>query len=120
MSAAKVLAAALALRLLALPSYAATLSPEDAASHIDQSATVCGVVVSTKFDAHLDRRPTFLDFGKPYPDEVFAALIFGADRAKFGTPETSLQGKRVCVSARSASIRASPRSSSRNPRQLTQ
>jgi hypothetical protein len=97
MSKVRLLTAAIAIGLWALPAGAATLSPDDAAKHIGQTATVCGLVVATKFDAHLDRRPTFLDFGKPYPDEVFAAVIFGADRAKFGTPEATLQGKRVCV-----------------------
>jgi len=98
MNKAAFLAAAAAFGQWALPSSAATLTPEDAAKHIGQKATVCGVVVSTKFDAHLPSQPTFLDFGKPYPDEVFAAVIFGPDRAKFGTPEAAMQGKRVCVS----------------------
>jgi hypothetical protein len=70
MKAALVLISAIALGHSALPSSAATLSPEDAPSHIGQSATVCGVVASTKFDAHLRSQPTFLDFGKPYPNQV--------------------------------------------------
>jgi hypothetical protein len=47
-------------------------------------------VASTKFDAHLRSRPKFLYFGKPYPDQVFTAVIWGSDRTKFGTPETTL------------------------------
>jgi hypothetical protein len=104
--------------LLALPSGAAPLSPEETANHIGRSATVCGVVASTKFDAHLDRQPTFLDFGKPYPDEVFAAVIFGSDRAKFGTPETTLQGKRVCVSGTVSEYQNKPAIVLSDPRQL--
>lgn len=93
------LAAATAiLGLWTTPGVAASLAPAEAAGHIGEDGTVCGVVVGTKFDAHLPSQPTFLDFGKPYPDEVFAAVIFGADRARFGTPETDLQGRRVCVS----------------------
>jgi hypothetical protein len=56
------------------------------------------VVALTNFDADLRFWPTFLDFGKPYRDQVFTAVIYGADRAKFGTPGTTFQGKRVCVS----------------------
>jgi hypothetical protein len=108
MSIAELFASAAALSLSALPSVAATLTPNDAASHIGQNATVCGVVASTKFDAHLRSRPTFLDFGKPYPDQLFAAVIFGTDRAKFGTPETTLQGKRVCVSGTVRAYRGKP------------
>jgi len=31
-------------------------------------------------------QPIFLDFGKPNADQVFTAVIFGNNRAKFGTP----------------------------------
>jgi hypothetical protein len=51
---------------------ATPLSPSDATSHIGQPATVCGEVASTKYDSHVRSRPTFLDFGKPYPDEIAA------------------------------------------------
>lgn len=40
---------------------------------------------------------TFLDMGRPYPNEAFTAVISGSDRAKFGAPETTLSGKRICV-----------------------
>ena len=84
--------------LWGLTSHAASLTPDDAANHVGQSAKVCGVVALTNFDADTQFWPTFLDFGKPYPDQVFAAVIYGTDRVKFGTPGTTLQGKRVCVS----------------------
>ena len=83
------------------PGSAADLRAEDAAHHVGETATVCGVVASAKFDAGLQSQPTFLDFGKPYPDQVFTAVVFGDDRTKFGTPEASLRGKRVCVSGKS-------------------
>jgi hypothetical protein len=108
------------LALWALPSNAATLSPEDAAKHIGQAATVCGVVASTKFDEHLKSQPTFLDFGEPYPHQVFTAVIWGSDRAKFGTPEATLQGKRVCVSGLIGEYRGKPEIILTDPSQLTQ
>ena len=74
--------------LWALPATAAELRPEDASKHIGETATVCGVVASAKFDADLRLQPTFLDFGKPYPDQPFTAAIYGDNRSKFGTPET--------------------------------
>jgi hypothetical protein len=113
-------AAAAALALWALPISAATVSPDDAAKHISQTATVCGVVASTKFDAHLRSQPTFLDFGKPYPDQVFSAVILRYDRGKFGTPETTLQGKRVCVSGKIREYRGKPEIILTDPKQLTQ
>jgi hypothetical protein len=116
----RVLAASMMLTLWGFPSRAASLSPDDAVHHIGQNATICGVVASTKFDAHLKSQPTFLDFGEPYPDQVFTAVIFGTDRAKFGTPETALQGKRVCVSGSIREEQGKPEIILSDPSQLTQ
>jgi len=63
---------------------AAFLTPDDAANHIGQNATVCGVVALTNFDLNTQFWSTALCFGKPFPDEIFTAVIYGADRAKFG------------------------------------
>jgi hypothetical protein len=104
----------------ALASHAATLTPDDAANHVGQNATVCGVVALTNFDAAMQFWPTFFDFGKPYPHQVLTAVIFGADRAKFGTTETTLQGKRVCVSGSIREDRGKPEIILTDPRRLTQ
>lgn len=61
----------------------------------------------------------FLDFGKPYPDQVFTAVIFGADRAKFATPETAFLGKRVCVAGTIGKARGKPEIVVTDPAQLT-
>lgn len=84
----------------AIAAQAAELSAEAAAHHVGENATVCGMVASAKFDADLPSQPTFLDFGKPYPDQVFTVVILGKDRAKFGTPEVALRGKRVCATGK--------------------
>ena len=73
------------------------LAPVDAASHIGQVATVCGLIASTKYASQSAGAPTFLDFGSAYPKAVFTALILGRDRVKFGSPEKALEGKEVCV-----------------------
>jgi hypothetical protein len=109
---------AAAIGLWALPAGAAELSPADAARHVGETATVCGLVASTKFDDRLPSQPTFLDFGKPYPDHVFTAAIFGDDRAKFGTPEKSLRGKRVCVTGQVMLYQEKPQITLRDPSQL--
>jgi hypothetical protein len=92
MNATKVLVASVMFGLWTLASHSAPLIPVDAANHIGQNATVCGVVALTNFDADTQFWRTVLDFGKPFPDQVFAAVIYGADRAKFETPMTTLQG----------------------------
>jgi hypothetical protein len=80
-----------------LAAYAASLNPEEAASHVGENATVCGVVASATYAAQAMAAPTFLDLDKPYPNQVFSAVILGSDRTKFGTPEVSLREKQICV-----------------------
>jgi hypothetical protein len=120
MNKAKLLAAVAALGLWVLPSDAASLTPDDAGNHVGQNATVCDVVAQTNFDADTQFWPTFLDFGKPYPNQVFTAVIYGVDRAKFGTPGTTLQGKRVCVTGSVREYRGKPEIILNDPIQLTQ
>lgn len=90
------LAAALLL-CAAAPALAATLSAEEAARHVGESATVCGVVASGRFSQRSQAQPTFLNLDKPYPDQLFTIVIFGRDREKFGTPESALLHQRVCA-----------------------
>jgi len=77
--------------------YAASLNPGEAASHVGENATVCGVVASATYAAQAMAAPTFLDLDRPYPNQEFSAVILGSDRTKFGAPEVSLREKQVCV-----------------------
>jgi hypothetical protein len=74
------------------------ITAAEAGQHVGRTATVCGVVASGRYAKPTRGRPTFLNLDKPYPDQVFTILIWGENRAKFGTPEQSLLHKRVCVS----------------------
>jgi hypothetical protein len=65
-------------------------------------------------------QPTFLDLDKPYPNAPFTAVIFGDDRPKFGTPETSLRGKRICVTGQISDYHGRPEIVLTEPSQLTQ
>ena len=71
-------------------------------------AIQAGLVASAKFAVNSRSQPTFLDLDKPYPNAPFTAVIFGDDRPKFGTPETSLRGKRVCVTGQIRDYRGKP------------
>ncbi len=103
-----------------LPVSAADLRAAEAARHVGETATVCGVVASAKYDDGLRSQPTFLDFEKAYPDQVFTAVIFGSDRAKFGAPETALRGKRICVTGKIQDRSGLPQIILSDPKQLTQ
>jgi hypothetical protein len=104
----------------AFPTLAAPLTPADAASHIGESATVCGVVASTEYEPDERSQPTLLDLGKPFPNAVFTAVIYGMDRAKFGNPEITLRGKRICVTGPITYYRGKPEIVLTEPSELTQ
>lgn len=82
-----------------------TLTAAEAKGHMGERATVCGKIMSTLFAKSRRDSPTFLDVDKPYYDRVFTVLIWGMDRSKFGEPENTYQGKRVCVTGKIADFK---------------
>ena len=74
------------------------LDPADAARHVGEEATVCGKVTGAKYSSHRQRKPTFIDFGPPHPNQHFTALIWGEYRDAFDYVPESLLGKTICVS----------------------
>lgn len=94
-------AASTVLALFPLPPPLAAvekLSPLQTSAHIGDMATVCGAVANTYHSRFVPRQPTFINFGKPYPDHVFSVVIAGEDRASFGDcPEKLFAGREVCV-----------------------
>jgi len=55
-----------------------------------------------------------------YPHSVFTAVIYGDHRSKFGTPETSLRGKRICVTGQISDYHGKPEIVLTDPGQLSQ
>lgn len=89
----------LAILLAPVQLFAAeSLTPEAAKAHVGQTATVCGKVANTYYSRFVEGKPTFINFGHPYPNHVFSIAIMGADRAKFdNAPEDLFEGKTLCV-----------------------
>jgi DNA/RNA endonuclease YhcR with UshA esterase domain len=96
------------------------LVPNEAAKHVGETATVCGLVAGAKFAAQVRGGTTFLDFDKPYPNATFTALIFASDRAKFGAPEKTAQGKDVCVTGKIEMYQGKPQIVLKDPKQLAE
>jgi hypothetical protein len=118
-----VLALALALALLpgARPTAAAEprIPAVEAAQHVGENAKVCGRVAGAKYAERSRGKPTFLDFEKPHPAEVFKVVIWGADRGRFSPPpETAYDQKPVCVTGRIQLYRGAPEIIVRSPAQL--
>ena len=96
-----------------------TYTSEQAKSHIGENATVCGVVASTHFAASSRGEPTFLNLDKSYPNQIFTILIWGSDRAKFGTPERDYANKSVCVTGTIEEYRGAAEIIAHAPAQIT-
>lgn len=83
------------------------LSPEQAARHVGETATVCGRIASSHYAETGDGQPTFVNLDKSYPEQVFTIVIFGDYRAKFVPPPEAWTGH-LCVTGKITSYRGKP------------
>jgi DNA/RNA endonuclease YhcR with UshA esterase domain len=105
--------AMLAVCLLAVPLFAQQkLTTAEAANHIGETATVCGQVTGTYYAESSKGKPTFIDMDK------FTVLIWGKNRRKFGTPETTYNARTICVKGRITQYKGGPEIVVRNPRAI--
>ncbi len=81
------------------PPAAETIEWNRATEHIGEYRTVRGPVVDTHYAQRSKDRPTFLNLGKPYPqDNRFTVVIWGEYRARFPRPpEKKYWGRRIAV-----------------------
>lgn len=109
---------AVLLALSPAPASAAEIAAPEAAQHVGESATVCGVVASAHDVERSRLQPTFLDLDRPYPNESFAVVIFGSDRAKFGTPERAFLHQRICATGEISLYQGRPEMVVHDPAQI--
>lgn len=85
---------------------AATLSAqtniklEDVNKHVGDSVTVCGKVFGMRFFENSKNKPTLLNIGAKYPDQLLTAVIWENARALFTTKPEDLQDKELCITGR--------------------
>jgi hypothetical protein len=95
-----------------------SLTPDEAREHAQETNTVCGVVTTTKF-LTTKSKLTFIDLGRPYPNQPFAAVIPAAARGKFKRPpEEFYRGKTICVTGLIVIIRDKPQIVVDDPSQI--
>jgi DNA/RNA endonuclease YhcR with UshA esterase domain len=75
----------------------ANYTTDQAANHIGENATVCGIVTGGKYAKSSRGKPTFINMDGRYPYHKFTILIWGENRHNFNSPEKRLNGKKVCV-----------------------
>jgi DNA/RNA endonuclease YhcR with UshA esterase domain len=95
-----------------------TITPAQAGSHVGEVATVCGIVASTRYASSTRGKPTFLNLGKAYPNQIFTVMIWGEDREKFGEPEEKYRDKNICVTGLISMYRGVPEIIAKDPKQI--
>jgi hypothetical protein len=122
MYSAKLVITSAAFGMWAFSAGAVSIDPTAAVAGIGRTATVCGVIASADYMVGSRANPTFLTVVNPdHPDakRALTAVIYGHDRAKFGTPETTLQGQHLCVTGYISYFRGRPEMMLSTPRQLS-
>jgi DNA/RNA endonuclease YhcR with UshA esterase domain len=109
------------LLLASAPSLATAteIAADDAAKHVGETATICAIVESARYAERSTKQPTFLNLGRPYPSQTFTLVIFGSDRAKFGTPEVAFMKQRVCATGVIRLYQGRPEMTLQDPSQLS-
>jgi hypothetical protein len=85
--------------------FGAGLTPEQAAAHAGETATVCGLVLSVHYSSAASG-PTLLrlgnagDVSSPHPDHEATAVILSKDRPEIGIDPERLLNKPVCISGK--------------------
>jgi micrococcal nuclease len=95
-----------------------SISAAEAKNHVGETATVCGEVVSTHYALRSRGSPTFINLDKPYPNQIFTIVIWGSDRSKFGDPEQTYRGKRICATGKITDYRGVPEIIANDPSQI--
>lgn len=91
----------------------------EAARHVGERGTVCGEVASTRYAPSANGEPTFLNLDRPYPNQVFTALVWGDDRPRFDRPpEEHFRDRRICVTGKIGSYLDVPQIIVRRPDQI--
>jgi len=98
---------------------ASTLTTSQAANHVGENATVCGVVSGVHTAMRSRGRPTFVNLDKSYPNQVFTILIWIEDLRKFSPAPQIWDGKRVCATGTISSYRGVPEIVAREKGQIS-
>ena len=95
------------------------IASANAQQHVGETATVCGLVASTRYFQSRGPERTYLNFDHPYPNQTFTVVIPGSARAQFKEPpETLFRGKTVCVTGQIVDFRGKPEIEVQKPSQI--
>ncbi len=87
----------------------ATITLEEAKARMGDSVQVCGKVFSARFLENANGKPTLINLGGAYPNELLTVVIQGANRDKFkDKPEEAWKDKTICITGRISEYRGKP------------
>lgn len=93
---------------------------QDVARHVGDSVTLTGKVYGGRFFPQGEGRPTLLNLGAPYPNQLLTVVIRGTARPQFSfVPEKDLLNKDVRVSGKVELYKGKPQVVIYSPEQLT-
>lgn len=91
----------------------------EARDHIGTPAEVCEKVASADYLQQVGGEPTFINLGRPYPNQTFTAVIWDDDRTKWtNPPEQQYDGQEICVSGRIENHEGTPQIIVSSPKQI--
>ena len=77
------------------------ISLDDVANHVGDSVTLTGTVFTSRNLINSDNKPTLLNLGAPYPNQLLTIVIYESERALFAkAPEELFKEKEVLVTGR--------------------
>lgn len=101
------------------PAAPPRVSDADAHRHVGREVVVCGRVASATHLGSVRGRPTFLNFGRPYPNHTFTVVIWEDARGRFPEPPESLyEDADICVTGTVALYKGKPQIVVRSPTQI--
>jgi len=81
-------------------SHSQTVPLDSVQFYVGKTITVCSKVQGT-FVTKGEKKTTYINFGKPYPNTTFTAVIFQSDSSNFKyTPSVYLKEKTVCITGK--------------------
>ena len=81
-------------------SFSQTVPLDSVQFYVGKTITVCSIVQGT-FVTKGEKKTTYINFGKPYPNNTFTAVIFETDLKNFKyIPSEYLKDKNVCITGK--------------------
>lgn len=95
------------------------ISASNAKHYEGKRCTVCGTVVSTRFNQGGKGQSTYINLDYTFPNQVFTVVIKGEDRVNFSyLPEVFLKNKAICVRGEVDNFGGTPQITVKNEKKI--